>query len=95
MCIDPSTRSHDNSRLCSGGADKIVQLTDVGTGQPIRKYRGHISVSYTYFMATDTPLLKERGRERGGGREVGRARVHTDVTGSRGLCPYAHAHNPM
>ena len=39
-------RSHDNSRLCSGSADKIVQLTDVGTGQPIRKFRGHISVSF-------------------------------------------------
>ena len=38
-------RSHDNSRLCSAGADKTVQLTDVGTGQPIRKFRGHISVS--------------------------------------------------
>jgi mitogen-activated protein kinase organizer 1 len=37
------TRSHDNSRLCSAGADKIVKLTDVGTGQPIRKLRGHIS----------------------------------------------------
>jgi len=35
--------SHDNSRLVSGGADKIVFLTDVGTGQPIRKLRGHLS----------------------------------------------------
>lgn len=37
--------SWDNSRIASGGADKIVFLTDVGTGQPIRKLRGHLSVS--------------------------------------------------
>lgn len=36
--------SHDNSRLVSGGVDKMVMLTDVGTGQPIRKLRGHLSV---------------------------------------------------
>ena len=37
--------SWDNSRIASGGADKIIFLTDVGTGQPIRKLRGHLSVS--------------------------------------------------
>ena len=39
----------------SGGADKIVFLTDVGTGQPIRKLRGHLSVSgasYSDCVAT-------------------------------------------
>ena len=37
--------SHDNGRLVSGGEDKIVFLMDVGTGQPIRKFRGHLSVN--------------------------------------------------
>ena len=40
-----SHRAHDNSRLASGGADKAVILTDVGTGQHIRTFRGHMSVS--------------------------------------------------
>ncbi len=38
-------RSHDNSRIVSAGADKMVLVLDVGTGQPIRKLRGHLSVS--------------------------------------------------
>ncbi len=38
-------RAHDNGRLASGGADRAVILTDVGTGQHIRTYRGHLSVS--------------------------------------------------
>jgi len=37
--------THDNSRLVSGGADKVVIITDVGTGQSIRKFRGHMGVS--------------------------------------------------
>ena len=47
VCIatTKSFSSWDNSRIASGGADKIVFLTDVGTGQPIRKLRGHLSVS--------------------------------------------------
>lgn len=48
MNLPPLPSSHDNSRLASGGADKTVLLTDVGTGQPIRKFRGHISVSGHY-----------------------------------------------
>lgn len=38
-------RSHDNNRIVSAGADKIVQLVDVGTGQIVRKIRGHMAVS--------------------------------------------------
>ena len=41
--------AHDNSRLVSGGVDKVVMLTDVGTGQPIRKLRGHLSVRIEWF----------------------------------------------
>ena len=38
-------RSHDNNRIVSAGADKIVQLVDVGTAQVVRKIRGHMAVS--------------------------------------------------
>ena len=39
-------RAHDNSRIVCAGADKVVLMIDVGTGQPIRRLRGHTSVSY-------------------------------------------------
>lgn len=42
--IDVTCRAHDNCRIASGGADRTVILTDVGTGQPIRTFRGHLSV---------------------------------------------------
>ena len=48
-------RSHDNGRLVSGGADKVVILTDVGTGQPIRKFRGHMSVSSQILFFNISP----------------------------------------
>ena len=52
--------SWDNSRIVSGGADKIVFLSDVGTGQPIRKLRGHLSVSgQVYIWNTDVAVLVE------------------------------------
>ena len=37
--------SGDNSKVTSCSADRTVVLWDVGTGQVLRKYRGHISVS--------------------------------------------------
>lgn len=43
-------RAHDNSRIASGGADRAVILTDVGTGQHIRTYRGHLSVSPVQYI---------------------------------------------
>lgn len=33
--------SKDNSKFITGGADKLVFLTDVLEGKPIRKYQGH------------------------------------------------------
>ena len=39
-------RAHDNSRIVCAGADKVVLMIDVGTGQPIRRLRGHTSVSH-------------------------------------------------
>ena len=57
-----SSSAADNSRIVSGGADRLVMLTDVSTGKPIRKYRGHISVSEslcvsaTYVHATPGQL---------------------------------------
>lgn len=40
-----NNRSHDNSRIACGGADKQVLLIDVSTGLSIRKFRGHHAVS--------------------------------------------------
>lgn len=34
--------ARDNGRIVSSGADKLVILTDVSTGNVIRKYRGHL-----------------------------------------------------
>ena len=48
LSITYMCRSHDNNRIASAGADKIVQLVDVGTGQVVRKIRGHMAVSCTY-----------------------------------------------
>ena len=42
-------RSHDNSRIVSGGADKVVLVLDVSTGQPIRNIRGHYGVKIKLF----------------------------------------------
>ena len=44
----------DNSRIVSGAADRLVMLTDVSTGKPIRKFRGHISVSESLHVQAMT-----------------------------------------
>ena len=41
---DHDCRSHDSGRIVSGREDRVVILTDVGTGKPVRKFRGHLSV---------------------------------------------------
>ncbi len=56
-CLMVSARSHDNGRIVSGGADKVVILTDVGTGQPIRKFRGHLGVSYCTFISVHVRII--------------------------------------
>ena len=45
--------ARDNSRIVSCGADKLVILTDVSTGNIIRKYRGHLEVRSSFLCLVD------------------------------------------
>ena len=48
----------------SSGADKLVILTDVSTGNVIRKYRGHLEVQSSLIFTLDlASLLSVHSRE--------------------------------
>lgn len=40
----------DNSKLCSCGGDRQVFYWDVATGRVIRKFRGHDSDVFSFFL---------------------------------------------
>ncbi len=55
--------NNSNSQFVTGGGDKLVFLTDVLEGKPIRKYQGHTStVNCVAFNSENNVIVKCRSR---------------------------------
>ena len=76
--------SPDGRRIASAGRDKLVQVWDVETGEPVCLYEGHSEAVYALAWSPDSAYLASAGRDKS-------VQVWDVETGEAFLSYYGHA----